>query len=147
MAWGSDILGIKACFDPSGGNIGGCPTSMVAHAINAARGLDARVINLSLWTTTEVYTTTPTPHCAPPVLDVTQDDQAIQDAVENASTSALIVVAAGNYAGDELLETHPSFQNTCKTYPAGHPKALAVGAVQRNTLNPAILEIKDKQER
>jgi alpha-tubulin suppressor-like RCC1 family protein len=127
MAWNSDILAIKACFDPSGGNQGGCATSAVAHAITAARSLDARIINLSLYTSQEHYNTT-TQQCDPPVLNIPQeiaDDQAIRDAVENASSSTLIVVAAGNYAAGEE-------ENTCKTYPAGHPKALAVGAVKRN---------------
>jgi uncharacterized delta-60 repeat protein len=139
MAWNSDILAVKAC------TFGSCPTSAVADAVTAARGLNAKVINLSLWTATETYVpaagTTPA-HCDPPVF-LTQkesdDDKAVQLAVEKASADALIVVAAGNYANGEI-------QNTCKTYPAAHPKALAVGAVKRNP-DEFTLAIKDNSRR
>jgi uncharacterized delta-60 repeat protein len=112
MAWDSEIISIKVCTAGVG-----CPTSLVNYGVSAAfTEKNARIINLSLWTTRESYTGG---QCISPTS--TGDDQALASAVQAVSSDALIVVAAGNYNTGEA-------QNTCKTYPAAYPGALAVGA-------------------
>ena len=121
MVWNSDILGIKACTDGVG-----CPTGDVAYAVTQARLQDARVINLSLRTTKETYNST-TGGCDPVKLNDQQkvDEDALRNAIQNASLDAVVVVAADNYVNSAEEAT----QNVCKAYPAAYPGAIAVGAV------------------
>ena len=54
------------------------------------------------------------------------DEDALRNAIQNASVDAVIVVAADNYVNSAEEAT----QNVCKAYPAAYPGAIAVGAVQ-----------------
>jgi uncharacterized delta-60 repeat protein len=121
MAWDSKIISIKACTTCSSPGCSACPTSLVNDAIYGAyHSKNARIINLSLYTVDPYDGTT----CVSPTPN--NDDQALAATVDLISKDALIVVAAGNN------KTGNANENTCKTYPAAYPGAIAVGATTSN---------------